>query len=130
MEPYEETRDTGDGHITPAGADYQPQRAIEDDTTTATTEEATQVQYPWRATVRTILAYLLAAGLVVPIAWGIVVDELAEHGLVLPDGAVQVVGYLLAVLAVVTGAITRIMAIPQVAAWMTRLGAGPAPKED
>ena len=90
----------------------------------------TQVQHPWRATVRTVLAVVLALGLVVPAAWAILGDELVRAGLVLPEPVVQTVGWLLAILAVVTGTITRIMAIPQVADWMTRIGVGPTPNTD
>ena len=130
-EPYEQTQPTDDGGvIVPPARDWPPRALDADGDGQPDYREPTQVRYPWRATVRTIIAVVLALGLVVPAAWAILGDELVRAGLVLPEPVVQVVGWLLAVLAVVTGTITRIMAIPQVADWMTRLNIGPKPKED
>lgn len=133
-EPYEQTQPTDDGGvIVPPAPDWPPRALDADGDGTPDYREPdvpTQIAHPWRATVRTIIAVVLALGLVVPAAWAILGDELVRAGLVLPEPVVQVVAWLLAVLAVVTGTITRIMAIPQVADWMTRIGVGPAPKED
>ena len=75
---------------------------------------ATQVAYPWRAAIRTILAVVLGIGAVVPIMWVIITQEIEKAGLVLPPEVIQVVGTGLAILAAVIGIITRIMAIPMV----------------
>lgn len=133
-EPYEQTRPTADGGvIVPPAADWPP-RALDADgdgqPDYREPDMPTQVAHPWRATVRTVIAYLLAAGIVVPAAWAIVGDELAKAGLILPPEVVAAVASVLAVLAVITGALTRIMALPRVADWMTRLNIGPKPKED
>ena len=93
-------------------------------------EVPTQVAHPWRATVRTLLAVLLGVGIVAPIAWLIVREELERQQLVLPPGVVAAVAYGLAVLAVITSSITRIMAIPQVSDLLTRAGIGPTPNTD
>ena len=90
----------------------------------------TQVAYPWRATVRTMLAVLLGVGIVAPVAWLIVREELERQQLTLPPGVVAAVAYGLAVLAVITSSITRIMAIPQVSDLLTRAGIGPTPNTD
>ncbi|MDO5534374.1 MAG: hypothetical protein Q4F65_06965 [Propionibacteriaceae bacterium] len=92
-------------------------------------EAPTQVRYPWRAAIRTVLAHLLAAAVVLPIAWGIVVDELQTAGIVLPEGVGSTVAWLLGVLVAVSGIVTRVMAIPQVSSALTRLGVGPVPDE-
>ena len=93
-------------------------------------EVPTQVAYPWRAAVRTMLAVLLGVGIVAPVAWLIVREELERQQLVLPPGVVAAVAYGLAVLAVITSSITRIMAIPQVSDLLTRAGIGPTPNTD
>ena len=93
-------------------------------------EVPTQVAYPWRATVRTMLAVLLGVGIVAPVAWLIVSEELERQQLVLPPGVTAAVAYGLAVLAVITASITRIMAIPQVSDLLTRAGIGPTPNTD
>ena len=93
-------------------------------------EVPTQVAYPWRATVRTMLAVILGVGIVAPVAWLIVSEELERQQLVLPPGVTAAVAYGLAVLAVITASITRIMAIPQVSDLLTRAGIGPTPNTD
>ena len=93
-------------------------------------EVPTQVAYPWRATVRTMLAVLLGVGIVAPVAWLIVSEELERQQLTLPPGVTAAVAYGLAVLAVITASITRIMAIPQVSDLLTRAGIGPTPNTD
>ena len=93
-------------------------------------EVPTQVAHPWRATVRTLLAVILGVGIVAPVAWLIVREELERQQLTLPPGVVAAVAYGLAVLAVITSSITRIMAIPQVSDLLTRAGIGPTPNTD
>lgn len=93
--------------------------------------ESTQQRHPWRATARTaaqtILGAVLALGVVLPIAWQIVTDELAKQGLSLPDGAVAVVGVVVAVVVAVSAILARIMAIPQVDGLLRHLGLSAEP---
>ena len=87
--------------------------------------QPTQARYPWRATLRTALAVAMAVGVVLPVAWGYLAEALT------PYVAAEVLGWVggvVALLVAVSGAITRIMAIPQVNAWLTRIGVGAAPK--
>jgi hypothetical protein len=84
----------------------------------------TQQRYPWRAVVRTVLAGVIAAGVVLPIAVTILNEQLATY---LPDSAkAWLVGAAAASVAV-AGAVTRIIAIPQVDAWLKRLGLSSSP---
>ena len=92
--------------------------------------EPTQVRYPWRAAVRTALAVLVGLSLVLPIAWGIVNDELARAGWVLTDPVAAVVVAVIAGVSAAAGIVTRIMAIPQVSDLLTRAGIGPTPNTD
>lgn len=106
--------------------DYVPERAA--------VETPTQVQHPWRATLRTVLANILGVILVgapaLAVAWGIIVDEASKAGVQLPGEVVLIASGILTGIAIVTGAVTRIMAIPAVSEWLTRIGLGPAPKTE
>lgn len=96
---------------------------------TETPTTPTQVLYPWRAALRTGLAVLLTAAIVVPIVWSIVQEELAVAGVVIPEGVVSTIGASIAILLAVSAIITRVMAIPAVSDMLTRVGVGPAPYE-
>ena len=100
-------------------SDYTPERAV-----------ATQVRYPWRAAVRTALAVLVGLSLVLPIAWGIVNDELARAGWVLTEPVTAAVVAVIAGVSAAAGIVTRIMAIPQASDLLTRAGIGPTPNTD
>lgn len=106
-------------HALDADGDGQPDYA-----------EPTQVRYPWRAAVRTALAVLVGLSLVLPIAWGIVNDELARHGWVVSAPLAAFVATLIAAVSAAAGIITRVMAIPQVSDLLTRAGIGPTPGPD
>ena len=90
----------------------------------------TQVLYPWRAAVRTGLAVLVGLSVVLPVAWGIIGDELAKHGWQVPEPVAAFVAALIAVVSVAAGIVTRIMAIPQVSDLLTRVGIGPTPNTE
>ncbi|HEY9353034.1 MAG TPA: hypothetical protein VIP28_07290 [Nocardioides sp.] len=75
-----------------------------------------QTTYPWRATVRTVLAAVISIAAV----WGLVVQAAGV------DETTPVVATTIAV----AGAITRIMAIPAVNDLLTRFGLGAEPKGD
>ena len=78
--------------------------------TTAPTPKPTQVKRPWRATVRSIFQFAIGLASLLPlIATGVYTDL---------DQAPVVVGQVLAV----SAAITRIMAIPQVEAFLREHG--------
>jgi hypothetical protein len=73
----------------------------------------TQVRHPWRATVRTAIAAITSAALLVPL----VAHELGGESV---PWVAAIIG--------VAAAITRVMAIPAVNEWLTRwldLGATP-----
>ncbi|UVK62563.1 hypothetical protein SEA_TAYLORSIPHT_24 [Arthrobacter phage TaylorSipht] len=87
-----------------------------------------QVAHPWRASLRTVWAVAVPAFGLVLFAGPAVLHILAEElGTVVPEG---VTAWLLAaagVLSALAGAVTRIMALPGVNAWLARfkLDAGP-----
>lgn len=97
-------------------SDYIPQRS------------ATQVQHPWRATFRTVVAVLVGASVVLPVAWGIVSDELTKAQVVIPDQVAATILWLIGLVAAAAAIVTRIMAIPHVSDALTRLGMGPTPR--
>ena len=88
----------------------------------------TQVAYPWRATLRTGVAVLLGLAVVLPAVWAIIGDELAAVGWMIPEPVSVVVATVITAVVVAASVVTRVMAIPQVSDWLTRLGLGPAPQ--
>ena len=88
----------------------------------------TQVAYPWRATLRTGLAVLLGILVTIPLVWAIIGDELAAVGWAVPEPWAAIITVIVTGCVVASSAITRIMAIPQVSDWLTRLGLGPTPQ--
>ena len=88
----------------------------------------TQVAYPWRATLRTGLAVLLGILVTIPLVWAIVGDELAAVGWAVPEPWAAIITAIVTGCVMTSSAITRIMAIPQVSDWLTRLGLGPTPQ--
>lgn len=75
---------------------------------------SSQTTYPWRATVRTVLAAVISIAAV----WGLLVEAAGV------DETTPVVATTIAV----AGAITRIMAIPAVNDLLTLVGLGAEPK--
>ncbi len=87
----------------------------------------TQVRFPLRAMLRTALAVVLALGIVVPLAVEVILDEWAKAAPV-PEGArAWLLGASAAIVAV-SSALTRIMAIPTVNEWLSKVGMGATPK--
>ena len=130
-EPYEQTQPTDDGGvIVPPAPDWPPRALDADGDGQPDYREPTQVRYPWRAAVRTALAVLVGLSLVLPIAWGIVNDELAKAGWVVTEPVAAVVVAVIAGVSAAAGIVTRIMAIPQVSDLLTRAGIGPTPNTD
>ena len=87
--------------------------------------QPTQVVEPGRTSVRTALqtaiGIILAAGVVIPAAIAILGDEFAAW--TSPE-VVKVLGVVSAVAIATSSALARIMAIPAVNAWLTRVGLG------
>ena len=81
------------------------------------TTPSTQTKYPWRATARTALAFVTGAAVSAPVLYTAVTNESPE----------QATGAGLTALAV-SAAITRVMAVPFVNEWLTRVGLGAEPK--
>lgn len=80
-------------------------------------ETASQTKYPWRATVRTALAFITGAAAAAPVLYTAVTNENPE----LATGAgLTALG--------ISAAVTRVMAVPFVNEWLTRLGLGAEPK--
>jgi hypothetical protein len=100
--------------------------------TTTTGTEPTQVQRPWRATVRTILQVGIPAILALPAIVQAVVDEL---GGTLPPNITAALVAVGAVLTALAALLARLMAIPAVEVLFRRLpgaafAAQPRPKPD
>ena len=81
------------------------------------TDQPTQVRFPWRATLRTIIQTLPAIAVAVP---GIIAAiEQGHPGLTGPVGVAALAA---------SGIVTRVMALPAVNDLLTRLGLGAEPK--
>ena len=87
----------------------------------------TQVAHPWRASLRTAVAVLLGLALVLPIVWAIIGEELEKVGWAIPEPVGTVVGVIIAAITAAAAIVTRVMAIPAVSDWLTRLNLGPTP---
>lgn len=81
----------------------------------------TQVQRPWRATLRTlaqqVVGWVIAAGLVLPLVLAIVQEELGD---VIPPEVMAWVAGIVAVAVAISTAAAKIMALPQVDALLSR----------
>lgn len=81
----------------------------------------TQVANPWRATLRTVTAALVGIVLALPVVNLILLEiqsELLASGLELPAWLWAAVNGTIAAVALVSGIITRVLAIPGVNAWL------------
>ena len=91
---------------------------------------ASQVAQPGKATARTVvqtvIGVLLALGIVVPTAVQIIGQQFAPW---LTPSVLVTLGTIAGLAAAISGALARIMAIPQVSDLLTRLGLGPEPPE-
>ena len=99
--------------------------------TRAELKQATQVAYPGRAVLRTLVQIgipsFVGLVVVVPLIIQIVLEELGEH---MPESLRL---WLVGAAAVITAAglaITRVMAIPAVNHWLARLGLAATPKNE
>lgn len=101
--------------------------SINDNPHAAETTPTTQQEHPWRAALRTVVAYLVVVVPVLNIALGIIVDELQTAGLASDhwvfawlNGAILVFGVIIAI-------VNRIALIPGINDLLTRIGLGPTP---
>lgn len=87
----------------------------------STPETTTQARRPARATLRTlvqqILGWVVAAGLVLPLALGIVQEELGD---VIPPPAMGWIAAVVGVAVAISTVVARVMAIPTVEAFLRR----------
>lgn len=99
--------------------------------TRAELKQATQVAFPGKAVLRTLVqigipAFVVLVG-VIPLIIQIALEELGEH---MPD---SVRLWLIGAAAFITAvglAITRVMAIPAVNAWLSKLGLAATPRKE
>ena len=87
----------------------------------------TQETHPWRATLRTVVAYLVVALPAYAIGVPILLDEVGEY---LPDGAVAWLTGTALFVGGLVAAVTRIMAIPSVNEALRNVGLSAAPGRD
>lgn len=81
-------------------------------------EKTTQTRYPWRATARTVIAFVTGGAAAAPVLYTAVTNENPE----LATGAGLTA-------LTISAAITRLMAVPFVNEWLTKFGLGAEPKQ-
>lgn len=82
-----------------------------------TTQQAEPGRATWRTVVQAILATIVTLGVVVPLVVAIIGEELGD---VLPEGWYAWLLGAAGVIGAISGAVARIMAIPQVDEWLNR----------
>lgn len=88
----------------------------------------TQVQYPWRTTLRTVVWVVLALVAVIPSAWAIICDELMKAGLTIPAGLEYRIGVVVALCVAASAIVQRLVLLPGVAALIAKIpGLSPTP---
>jgi len=91
---------------------------------TTSTQQAHPVRASWRTAVQTVLSVILVLGVLAPIVAAILTEELGAH---LPASWLAWIVGAAAVLAAVSAALARIMAIPAVDDWLRHLGLSSTP---
>lgn len=86
---------------------------------------ATQIQHPWRATIRTVAATVVAV--VVALAAALPVVEQAM-GTYIPDRGRAALLWLGGLMAALSGLVTRLMALPEIDALLGRIGLSAEPR--
>ncbi|MEE6295213.1 hypothetical protein [Georgenia wangjunii] len=81
----------------------------------------TQVAHPWKATLRTLVANLLAALAAWPALVGLLTETVGPY---LPENWVAWLGGTLGAVAAAAAFLTRIMAAPWAQRWLTLIGLG------
>jgi hypothetical protein len=92
---------------------------------TTSTQQAHPVRASWRTAAQTVLSVILVLGVIAPLVAGILTEELGEH---LPASWLAWVVAAATLLAAVSAALARIMAIPAVDAWLRHLGLSSTPR--
>jgi hypothetical protein len=89
---------------------------------------STQVQHPWRTTLRTIVWLLIGLAPTIPTLWAIVQDEMTKAGIVIPENIAASIAVGVGVIVAVVGIVQRIVLIPGVAAIIAKIpGLSPTP---
>ncbi len=90
----------------------------------------TQTRHPWRATLRTVVAAVIAAGALLPLLLPVIDGWVAEHPELVPSDVAGVITAITGGIIAVTGLITRLLAVPGVDDFLRRyvpvLGSAPA----
>lgn len=81
--------------------------------------DASQVRHPWRATVRTFSAYVLAALVALNAALPVIEESM---GGMLSDEARRILSVIVVTIGALTACITRVIALPQVNAFLAVIG--------
>jgi hypothetical protein len=89
--------------------------------TTPVVPVPTQVQFPWKATLRTIIAMIISCVVVLILIIPVGLDVFAPYMSADVQGKAT---YILGVLVTISAFFTRIMAISQVNALLTKIGLG------
>jgi len=84
---------------------------------TAHPGRTTQQQYPWHAVIRTVLQVVISLAAGAPLVYAAIANKQPEEAI----GAAAVV-------LAVAAAITRLMALPFIDDWLSKIGLGSAPK--
>lgn len=90
--------------------------------------QSTQIEHPWRATLRTLGLYLVIAVPLLNVALTIGLDELAKAGVSLPDNVSIIVNAIVVGTGVLIAAVNRIIVLPGFNALLTQIGFGPVAK--
>lgn len=92
--------------------------------TTTSTQQTHPGRASWRTAAQTVISVVLVLGVVAPLVAAILHDELGGY---LPDAWLAWVVGAAAVLAAVSAALARVMAIPAVDAWLRHIGLSSTP---
>lgn len=87
--------------------------------------ESTQNKYPWRATIRTLTAYIVAVFGVIAVAVPIIGEE---FGPILSERALAWITSITLIIGMLTSTVTRIMATPQIDELLDVVGLSSEPK--
>lgn len=93
--------------------------------TPVTTQQAYPKRAAWRTVVQNIISAVFVLGVALPVVATIVGEQLGQF---IPDNVVGVLVGAGALMAAVSGALARIMAIPVVDKWLRRLGLSSDPE--
>ena len=89
--------------------------------------EPTQVKHPWKATLRTVLSYVLAVLTTISLALPIVQETM---GHVLPPRALEALAWLTLVTGALVATFTRLMASAAINDQLAKIGFGAEPFEE